>query len=117
MAFAAGENAYAPYSEFKVGAALLTADGEIFTGCNIENGSFGATVCAERVAIFNAVSQGRRDFVKIAVTAMPCGMCRQVMAEFCDGDFQILIAENEEDYTVRKLKDILPEGFILPKEE
>lgn len=117
MAFAARKNAYVPYSGFKVGAALMTSGGTVYTGCNIENASYGATVCAERVAIFNGISQGQQDFVKIAVTAMPCGMCRQVMAEFCDGDFEIIVAENDDKYTVWKLSDILPEAFILPKEE
>ncbi len=117
MAFAARENAYVPYSGFKVGVALLTSDGDVFTGCNIENSSFGATVCAERVAIFNAVSQGERNFRKIAVTAVPCGVCRQVMAEFCDGDFEIIVAEDTENYRVWKLSEILPEAFILPKED
>jgi len=112
MAEKAKESAYAPYSGFKVGAAVLTADGKIFTGCNIENSSYGATVCAERVAIFKAVSEGYREFSKIAVTAMPCGICRQVMAEFCDKDFEIIV-----DNKIYKLGDILPEAFILPKEE
>lgn len=111
----AKERAYAPYSGFKVGAALLTEQGEIFTGCNIENASYGAAICAERVAVFNAVSNGKRSFTKLAVTAVPCGMCRQVLSEFCSGDFEIIVAETEEKYTVRTLEDILPEAFGLSK--
>lgn len=112
LAEKAKESAYAPYSGFKVGAAVLTSDGKIFTGCNIENSSYGATVCAERVAIFKAVSEGYREFSKIAVTAMPCGMCRQALAEFCGEDFEIIVGKE-----IYKLGDILPEAFILPKEE
>lgn len=96
LARAARENAYAPYSGCKVGAALLCADGTVYTGCNIENASFGPTNCAERTAFFKAVSEGKRRFAAIAVVGgaddgpfPPCGVCRQVMAEFCGSDFQI----------------------------
>ena len=112
MAEKARESAYAPYSGFKVGAALLTSDGKIFTGCNIENSSYGATICAERVAIFKAVSEGYRGFSKLAVTAMPCGMCRQALAEFCGEDFEVIVGKE-----IYRLGDILPNSFTLPKEE
>lgn len=114
-------NAYAPYSGKSVGAALLTADGEIYTGVNIENAAFSPTVCAERVAIFKAVSDGKRDLLAIAVAGgdvgsppkpdfSPCGVCRQVMAEFCDKDF-LVIWGNDDNITVKTLADILPFGF------
>ncbi len=119
----ARRNSYAPYSGFWVGAALLTADGRIFTGCNIENAAFTPTVCAERTAFFKAVSEGAREFWGIAVAgspqgdevtqyAYPCGVCRQVMMEFCrPSDFKVIVARSEEDYKVMPLKDLLPEGF------
>ncbi len=112
MAERAKGNAYAPYSGFKVGAAVLTPDGNVFTGCNVENSSYGATICAERVAIFKAVSEGYREFSKLAVTAMPCGMCRQALAEFCGEDFEIIVGKE-----IYRLGDILPEAFKLSKEE
>lgn len=121
LAFAAMEGAYAPYSGCKVGAALLTQDGQVFTGCNIENASYTPTVCAERTAFFKAVSEGRREFSKIAVVGgkdgvvtdyfVPCGVCRQVMSEFCGDDFQVLIAKSEEDYLAKTLNDLLPLRF------
>lgn len=112
----------APYSNYRVGAALLTGSGEIFTGCNIENAAFTPTVCAERTAFFKAVSEGRREFLAIAVTgspagemtqmSWPCGVCRQVMMEFCDPEtFLVIVAVSEENYRVRRLKELLPEGF------
>ena len=119
LAEKARENAYAPYSGFKVGAALLTEDGKIYTGCNIENASYGLTLCAERNAIFKAISDGERNFTKIAIVggkentscpAYPCGACRQVMAEFCKEDLIILVKNGDrvEEYL---LKDILPFSF------
>lgn len=122
LALEAREKAYAPYSSFAVGAALLCGDGEIFTGCNIENSAFSPTVCAERTAIFKAVSEGKKDFAKIAVVGgdadkepenycPPCGVCRQVMKEFCSADFEILIAKTPDDYKVKKLCELLPESF------
>lgn len=115
LAEKAMENAYAPYSLFKVGAALLTSDGEVYTGCNIENISFGATVCAERCAVFKAVSEGKRSFLKLAIVSsseaktFPCGICRQVLAEFMpDGEIIIKNGEQEEVYTVNEL---LPHSF------
>ena len=108
-AFSALPFAYAPYSHFKVGAALLTEDGEVYTGCNIENAAFGPGNCAERTAIFKAVSEGKRDFLAICIVnenqdgghdfCPPCGVCRQVMAEFCDPEtFQIILAKSPEYY-------------------
>ncbi len=115
MARKARENAYAPYSDFKVGAALLTESGEIFTGCNVENSSYGLSVCAERVALFKAVSEGYRKFKALAVVAdterpvPPCGACRQVLWEF--GDIDIIMSNLKGDVKVMKLSELLPEGF------
>lgn len=112
----ARENAYAPYSGFKVGAALLLADGTISRGCNVENVSYGATVCAERVAVWSAVASGRLSVesppVALAVTAMPCAMCLQVISEFADGDFPIYVAEDDGLGRYR-LADLLPKVFKL----
>ena len=115
------KKSYSPYSNCKVGAALLCKNGKIFTGTNIENAAFSPTICAERVAIFNAVSEGEREFSKIAVAGgkdgivdgifAPCGVCRQVLREFCSDDFQIILGENEEEYKVVTLKDLLPLSF------
>lgn len=113
----ASENAYAPYSHFYVGAALLTKNGKVYLGCNIENSSYGATNCAERTAIFNAMSAGEREFEKIAViakdgsTAFPCGICLQVMHEVMPEG--IVILENGEELVEYHLKDLLPFGFDL----
>ena len=114
--------AYCPYSGFAVGAALLCADGSVYTGCNIENSAFSPTVCAERTAVFKAVSEGKTAFVKIAVVGgaadsgvsnycPPCGVCRQVLKEFCNPDFEIIVAINENDYKVMTLAEILPFSF------
>ncbi len=111
--------AYAPYSDFSVGAALLTRSGKVYVGCNIENVSFSATVCAERVAFFKAVSDGERDFNAIAIVGgkgepsarcLPCGVCRQVMAEFCSSDFRI-ISGKPSDYEIYRLGELLPFAF------
>ena len=116
----AKEFAYAPYSNFKVGAALLTKDGKIFTGCNIENGSYGATNCAERTAIFKAVSEGYKHFEKIAIVSsggeftMPCGMCLQVMSEFML-DADIILSNDSGEIKILKVKDFLPHSFVLKK--
>ncbi len=114
------QNSYAPYSHFNVGAALLTDDGKIYTGCNIENASYTPTVCAERTAFFKAISEGKRNFAAIAVAggkdgnvnsaAAPCGVCRQVMAEFCDEDFVVCIAD-KDGYKKYKLTELLPMSF------
>lgn len=117
----AREGAYAPYSNFYVGAALLCADGEIFTGANVENVSFGGAICAERVAITGAVTHGHRDFTAIAVVGapngetpiqpcLPCGFCRQVMSEFCSDNFEIIVADGE-DCRVYTLGELMPHSF------
>ncbi len=116
-ALEARELAYCPYSNFKVGAAALFEDGKIYTGCNVENASFGATNCAERTAIFKGVSEGARVLKAMALVGdlnsytYPCGICRQVIADFSDENTQIVIAKNEEEYVVKSLKDILPAAF------
>lgn len=125
-ALEARKHAYAPYSNFAVGAALLTKEEKIFTGCNVENASFGATNCAERTAVFKAVSEGEKEFKAIAIAggktdtpvgetladyAYPCGVCRQVLREFCDKDLTILVAKSIEDYKEYTLEDLLPFGF------
>ena len=113
---------YAPYSRFRVGAALLGADGSVYTGCNIENAAYTPTNCAERTAFFKAVSEGVREFSAICVVggkdgvlteyAPPCGVCLQVMMEFCDPEtFQIILATGREDYQIFKLKELIPMGF------
>ena len=104
--------AYAPYSRFQVGAAVLAESGEIYGGANVENASYGATVCAERSAIFAAVNAGERKLKAIAVTATPCGRCRQVMREFCDPEaFKVRVAKTADDYRVFTLEELLPESF------
>lgn len=122
-AIEARRKSYSPYSHYQVGAALLTADGRIVTGCNIENAAYGPSNCAERTAFFKAVSDGLREFSAIAIVgspegevltqyAYPCGVCRQVMMEFCEPEsFQIIVAKSEEDYRVMTLSELLPEGF------
>lgn len=111
--------AYVPYSGFHVGAALLCKDGTVYTGCNIENSAYGPTNCAERTAIFKAVSGGRREFEAIAVISdssdftAPCGVCRQVMAEFCTSEFQILMCNCKREYQQVTLGEILPFAFSL----
>ncbi len=123
IALKAREKAYSPYSGFAVGAALLCKNGKVFSGCNIENSGYSATNCAERTAIFKAVSEGETEFERIAVVGgnshekipseycPPCGICRQVMREFCDADFEIIIAKNESDYKVMTLAELLPMSF------
>ena len=123
MARDAMMNAYAPYSGFFVGAALLTKSGRVYTGCNIENGAFSPTNCAERTAFFKAMSEGERDFAAIAVVGgkggqitglcSPCGVCRQVMQEFCGPDFLIYMGKENDGYEAITLKDLLPYGFVL----
>ena len=120
-AIKAMEYSYSPYSDCKVGAALLCKNGKIFTGTNIENAAFGPTVCAERVAIFKAISEGEKEFSKIAVVGgkggvingifAPCGVCRQVLREFCDDDFEILLGETEDSFKKVTLKDLFPLSF------
>ena len=128
LALEARKRAYCPYSHFAVGAALLTKSGKVYLGCNIENQSFGATNCAERTAIFKAVSAGDRDFEAIAVCgamegeeptkpAPPCGICRQVMTEFCGPDFRILLHGEEAEPKEYTLTEILPLQFDLKEYE
>lgn len=117
----AAENAYVPYSGYTVGAALLTKSGKIYLGCNIENAAYSPTNCAERTAFFKAVSEGEREFAAIAVVGgkeldfkdyfTPCGVCRQVMKEFCDEKFKVLIGKNGEKYLSTTLGELLPHGF------
>ena len=122
LAIKARENAYTKYSSFAVGAALLTKSGKVFGGCNIENASFTPTCCAERTAFFSAIAAGERDFEAIAVCGgkvgekrikcMPCGVCRQVMSEFCSEDFKIIIEDGEELSTLT-LSELLPYSFNM----
>lgn len=118
----AREMAYTPYSHFKVGAALLTGEGKVYTGCNIENAAYTPSNCAERTAFFKAVSEGVRDFREIVIVGgkegtklelcAPCGVCRQVMAEFCDLDqFRVILATDPEHYQEYSLREILPMAF------
>ena len=112
----ARERALADYSGFKVGAALETADGEIITGCNIENATYGLTICAERVAMFKALSEGHRQFRRIAVVAEtnsptpPCGPCRQILWEFA-GDIEVVLANTQSVTAIHRLSDLLPHPF------
>ena len=123
-ALEAREQAYVPYSKYQVGAALLAKSGKVYKGCNIENASYTPTNCAERTAFFKAVSEGKREFIRIAVAGgymgkpleriVPCGVCLQVMMEFCDPQkFELVLALSEEDYEVRRLAELLPYGFSL----
>ena len=123
MAEQARLKAYTPYSNFKVGAALLSKSGKVYLGCNIENASYTPTNCAERTAFFKAISEGEREFEKIAVVGgkdspaeftAPCGVCRQVMAEFCDDNFTVILG-NSNNLKVYTLKQILPFAFT-PKD-
>ena len=123
QAIAARENAYTPYSHFKVGAALLGRSGRVYTGCNVENAGYTPTNCAERTALFKAVSEGEREFEAIAIVGSmegeknelvtgPCGVCRQVMREFCNPSaFRILVAKSAEDYREYTLEQLLPDSF------
>ena len=120
-AIRAKRNAYAPYSGFFVGAALLAASGKVYTGCNVENASFAPTNCAERTAIFKAISEGERAFSMLAVVGgkgetidsvtPPCGVCRQVLAEFCPPDFPVLLVQNESEFCRCTLGELLPQAF------
>ena len=111
------DRAYIPYSHFPVGAALECADGTVFTGCNIENAAYGCTICAERTAIFKAVSEGHRDFVRIVIAGrsedycVPCGSCRQFLSEFNDGELEILCCKADGRYVSYRLKELLPYTF------
>lgn len=116
------ENSYSPYSKCKVGAALLCENGTVYTGCNIENASFSPTICAERTAFAKAISEGENKFTAIAVAAqrdgcptafLPCGVCRQVMAEFCKNDFKILVVTDKNNFEEYTLEKLLPDSFKL----
>lgn len=119
----AAKGSYAPYSHFNVGAALITKSGKVYRGCNIENAAYSPTNCAERTAFFKAVSEGEREFSAIAIVGgknldfacfcTPCGVCRQVMSEFCGGDFRIILGRNDEEYKIYTLKELLPLSFDL----
>lgn len=122
QALSARRSAYAPYSGYKVGAALLCKDGSVYTGCNVENASYGAANCGERTAVFKAVSEGQREFTAIAITggrddgemdfAYPCGICRQVLREFVDPErFTVLVGKSTEDYKEMTLEALLPSSF------
>ncbi len=112
------KHAYAPYSDFQVGAAVLTEDGTVFTSCNVENASYGLTICAERVAATSAVAAGHRRFAQIALSlsggGTPCGACRQVLAQFCD-DMRVLIDDADQTEVVREttIKQLLPDRFAF----
>lgn len=112
-------NSYSPFSDFQVGAALITEDGKVFTGANIENSSYGATICAERVAYVKAISEGNRKIKSIAVVSnegysFPCGICRQFMYEF-GKDVRIILGKNEENLEVYTLDELMPNGFKMEK--
>lgn len=118
-AILARESSYSPYSTYRVGASLLCKDGEIYTGCNIENASYSLTVCAERTAIFKAISDGKRDFLAIAIVggidkisefAYPCGACRQVLSEFCNEDFEVVLYDGENT-EIHTLGQLFPHSF------
>lgn len=117
LACEAMQNSYSPYSNYKVGACILTEDGQTFLGCNFENASYGATICAERCAASCAISAGQRKFAAIAVVgekgpAWPCGICRQVLREFCCGlDMPVIVGQAGKDFTVKTLGELLPESF------
>ena len=121
-AFAARENAYAPYSDFLVGAALLAENGKVYRGCNVENAAFTPGSCAERTALYAAVAEGVRRFRAIAIVGakreagtfafcFPCGVCRQALSEFCQPSFEVVVAKSETDYQVYRLDVLLPHGF------
>lgn len=115
LAIQARKYSYAPYSHYTVGAALLARSGKVYTGCNVENASYGLAVCAERVALWKAISEGERDFLAIAIVTenggTPCGACRQVLAEFVHGSFRILVADALGNYFTYSLDQLLPKAF------
>ncbi|MBQ5332961.1 MAG: cytidine deaminase [Oscillospiraceae bacterium] len=113
------KNAYAPYSKFKVGAALLTSDGRVFTGCNVENASYGGAICAERTAAVKAVSEGAVRFSAIAIAnaggglTFPCGICRQFLYEFAEDNFRVILKDEKGELAVYALEELMPHGFRL----
>lgn len=120
LAIEAKKRSYSPYSKVTVGAALLTKDGKIFTGCNIENASYGASNCAERTALFKAISEGEKDFEVIAIASnlddytFPCGICRQVIAEF-GPNMRILVVNKDGKYLNTSINELLPSAFTLDR--
>lgn len=123
-ALKAREIAYCPYSHFAVGAAVLVESGRVYTGCNIENATQGPGVCAERTALYKAVSEGERNFTAIAIAGgaegteptsfcPPCGVCRQALAEFCSGDFSVILVKSPDEYKVYRLEELFPLSFQL----
>jgi len=121
LALVARQNAYAPYSSFAVGAALLASSGEVYTGCNVENSSYGLTMCAERVALYTGIACGEQKFAALAVVAgtdeycSPCGACRQVLAEF-GGDIKVYLANQDGNYLETSVAELLPMAFLLNKQ-
>lgn len=125
LAKEAMKNSYAPYSNYNVGAVLLTKSGKTYKGCNIENASYSVTNCAERTALFSAISNGKKDFEAICIVggkngaiidyAMPCGVCRQALAEFCDADFKVYVGKSEDDIKEFTLGEFLPYSFDKSK--
>lgn len=123
LAKSAAENAYSPYSGYRVGAVLVCKNGEVYCGCNVENSSYSATVCAERTAVLKAVSDGITDFSSIALIGLkdgivqnnftPCGVCLQVLSEFCGRDFKIIIGKNINEYETKTLGELMPYGFSI----
>lgn len=122
LAYEAQSRSYSPYSQFATGAALEADDGRVFLGCNVENAAYTPTNCAERTAFFKAISEGARTFLRIAIVGnrlqqpgdycAPCGVCRQVMAEFCDQKhFEVILARSDQDYKIFRLEELLPESF------
>lgn len=122
IAVEAMKYSYSPYSKFKVGAAVLTSEGKVFTGCNIENSSYGATICAERTALVKAISEGYTNIKAIAIAnngddySFPCGICRQFIYEFGD-DIEIIVGNSAGELKINNIKDIFPEGFRLINKE
>lgn len=114
--------AYAPYSHYRVSSVIETSTGKLYSGCNIENMSFGLTVCAERVAIFKAISEGETSFKRIVIVSaddslpLPCGACLQVMSEFCDGNFEVILCSGNNNIETYKLKELFPKPFRLTQE-
>ncbi|HHW22103.1 MAG TPA: cytidine deaminase [Clostridiaceae bacterium] len=117
LAVEAKENAYVPYSGFHVGAALYADNGKVYTGCNVENASFGATICAERTAVVKAISDGAKKILAMAISSdsnsptMPCGICRQVISEFCSPDMPLYLSNSRGEYKAYSFEDLLPHSF------
>ncbi len=122
MALEVRKHAYAPYSKFKVGAALLDTSGQVFTGCNVENASYGLSICAERVAISKAISEGSNRFSRLLIVGgqniiTPCGACRQVLAEFASDDLVLICANESGEMLQYDLEELFPQSFVLRRRE